>query len=197
MKTLVRYSVICCAFLFISLVILFLRLLNYPGKSTSSSNEHRNGIDQEYNRPFIKPLFVPILPENCTSLDCLSVKNCQTLTLSVKNFERSAKFQSMQFKRFVQAVKNLPFFIGEISKNEDFNSCFTLFNIDVLDRDILNPTTLPVIPDFSSAAKFMKVKLDTNYVFFNLFSGTYPDYSEKVDFDVGRGILMKSSVTHQ
>ena len=162
MKTVTRYSLICCFILSFFLLLfvqrLFLRIIRpeFDKKSSCNSDINQN---PEFP-PLIEDIKPSLDPKNCTISQCMSRNYCQTLTLSMKKFSTAAKFHTVQFGYLLQALKHLPFYVdyseSERKIDDVSNSCFTMFNIDVLDRDILNPKTIATIPDFSLAAKFMK-----------------------------------------
>ena len=71
-------------------------------------------------------------------------------------------------------------------------ACLFVLSLDTLDRDALS--TLYI--------KGLQEKLDalplwnggTNHLVFNIYSGTWPDYTEELSFDIGKAMLAKASV---
>ena len=72
-------------------------------------------------------------------------------------------------------------------------ACIFILSIDTLDRDVLS----------QNYAKDIQSKIDRlplwnngrNHILFNLYSGTWPDYSPNLDFDIGEAMLAKSSIS--
>ncbi|KAK3087008.1 hypothetical protein FSP39_000266 [Pinctada imbricata] len=78
------------------------------------------------------------------------------------------------------------------TKNPE-EACIFILSIDTLDRDVLS----------QNFAKDIQSKIDRlslwnngkNHLIFNLYSGTWPDYSPNLDFDIGEAMLAKSSIS--
>ena len=200
MKTVLRYSAVTCFAVSVLLLLVSLRYYS-PTKKTPLVCDRD---DDDYGTvPHIRPLY-PNLPRlakpkyanlaPCSTGTCMHRDSCKKFTISIRNTSRAAKFHSGQFKILLQVIQNLPFY-REFSLNG--SSCFTIFNVDVLDRDSLNPATYVNVPDYGEVTHIVNSDRATNYVFFNSFSGTFPDYSEQLDFNVSRALLIKSSVTHE
>ena len=96
---------------------------------------------------------------------------------------------SPTFNKFIGSLQRSRYITDDPDK-----ACIFIPLIDVLDRDIL-----------SSNYVFSKAQVEaalsntphwnggTNNLIFNIFSGTFPEYSEFLDFDTGKAILAKTS----
>ena len=191
MKTLVRYVCLLTSVITV-IAILCCHQIFFKSKSVGST---QNRVSAGSYQPLrIQPVKLSEAHVNCSTARCMSHRACKHgPTLSIRNISRSTKIHSPQFKKVLQSFQILPNYVP----NPEFESCFTLFNVDMLDRDVLNPASPIVVPDLDLIRNYMKSHPATNYIFINLFSGTYPDYLEQVDFDVGPGVLMKSSATQK
>lgn len=73
-------------------------------------------------------------------------------------------------------------------------ACLFVLSLDTLDRDRLSADYVRNLP-----AKIQRLSLwnnGMNHVIFNLYSGTWPDYTEEnLDFDPGMAILAKASMS--
>lgn len=72
-------------------------------------------------------------------------------------------------------------------------ACLFVLAVDTLDRD-------PLSERMVSNLEFRIEQLPLwnngeNHIVFNLYSGTWPDYAEALDFDIGKAILAKASMT--
>ncbi|XP_013413641.1 exostosin-1a isoform X1 [Lingula anatina] len=74
-------------------------------------------------------------------------------------------------------------------------ACIFFLAIDTTDRDTLSPSYVKNIPD--KIAKLSHWNEGRNHVIFNLYSGTWPDYVQDQDFDIGYAILAKASISVQ
>jgi glucuronyl/N-acetylglucosaminyl transferase EXT1 len=71
-------------------------------------------------------------------------------------------------------------------------ACLFVLSLDTLDRDHLS--TFDFVRNMQSRfAKLEHWNGGLNHVIFNLYSGTYPDYTEELKFDAGKAILAKAS----
>jgi len=72
-------------------------------------------------------------------------------------------------------------------------ACVFVLSLDTVDRDVLS----------HDYAKNVKQKIENlplwnkgrNHLIFNLYSGTWPSYTENVDFDIGEAMLAKASMS--
>lgn len=72
-------------------------------------------------------------------------------------------------------------------------ACLFIPNVDTLDRDKLSTD---YVHDLSSKIhKLSHWNSGRNHLIFNLFSGTWPDYNEKLGFDYENAILAKASMS--
>ncbi|XP_072548522.1 exostosin-1a [Salminus brasiliensis] len=71
-------------------------------------------------------------------------------------------------------------------------ACLFVLSLDTLDRDQLSPQYV-----HNLKAKVQSLSLwngGRNHLIFNLYSGTWPDYTEDLGFDIGQAMLAKASI---
>lgn len=71
-------------------------------------------------------------------------------------------------------------------------ACLFVLSLDTLDRDLLSPQYV-----HNLKAKIQSLPLwndGRNHLIFNLYSGTWPEYTEELGFDIGQAMLAKASV---
>ncbi|XP_017309165.2 exostosin-1a isoform X1 [Ictalurus punctatus] len=72
-------------------------------------------------------------------------------------------------------------------------ACLFVLNLDTLDRDQLSPQYV-----HNLKAKLQNLNLwndGRNHLIFNLYSGTWPNYTEDLGFDIGQAMLAKASIS--
>ncbi|XP_026868085.2 exostosin-1a [Electrophorus electricus] len=72
-------------------------------------------------------------------------------------------------------------------------ACLFVLNLDTLDRDKLSPQYV-----HNLKTKIQNLSLwnnGRNHLIFNLYSGTWPDYTEDLGFDIGQAMLAKASTS--
>ncbi|XP_037533202.1 exostosin-1 [Nematolebias whitei] len=72
-------------------------------------------------------------------------------------------------------------------------ACLFVLSLDTLDRDQLSPYYV-----HNLRAKIQSLPLwneGRNHIIFNLYSGTWPDYTEDLGFDIGLAMLAKASIS--
>lgn len=73
-------------------------------------------------------------------------------------------------------------------------ACIFILSIDTLDRDILSVNYAKnIMPKIAHLGALWNN--GRNHIVFNLFSGTWPDYSEVLDFDTGEAIMARASIS--
>lgn len=79
---------------------------------------------------------------------------------------------------------------------DPLKACLFVLGIDTLDRDILSEDYVRNVP--SRLQRLKHWNNGRNHIIFNLYSGTWPDYSEQsIGFDYGYAILAKASMSIQ
>uniref|UniRef100_A0A4W5R7H2 Exostosin glycosyltransferase 1 n=1 Tax=Hucho hucho TaxID=62062 RepID=A0A4W5R7H2_9TELE len=72
-------------------------------------------------------------------------------------------------------------------------ACLFVLSLDTLDRDSLSPQYV-----HNLKTKVQNLHLwnnGRNHLIFNLYSGTWPDYTEDLGFDIGQAMLAKASIS--
>lgn len=73
-------------------------------------------------------------------------------------------------------------------------ACIFILSIDTLDRDINSVNSAKnIMPKIAHLGALWNN--GRNHIVFNLFSGTWPDYSEVLDFDTGEAIMARASIS--
>lgn len=72
-------------------------------------------------------------------------------------------------------------------------ACIFVLSLDTLDRDTLSKDFVRNMP--SRIQRLPLWNNGQNHIIFNLYSGTWPDYTEDLGFDVGKAILAKASIS--
>uniref|UniRef100_A0A8C6ZCW0 Exostosin like glycosyltransferase 1 n=1 Tax=Nothoprocta perdicaria TaxID=30464 RepID=A0A8C6ZCW0_NOTPE len=70
-------------------------------------------------------------------------------------------------------------------------ACLFVLGIDTLDRDHLSPQYVPNVDE--EIQGFSLWNGGRNHLIFNLYSGTWPNYTEELGFDIGQAMLAKAS----
>ncbi|XP_038047899.1 exostosin-1b-like [Patiria miniata] len=97
---------------------------------------------------------------------------------------------SESYSKILTSIRNSRYF----TSNPD-EACVFVPSIDTLDRDILSHEY--VTDAQSKLTKLPYWNGGRNHLIFNLYSGTWPEYSEDLGFDIEQAILAKASFTKQ
>ncbi|XP_042362789.1 exostosin-1b [Plectropomus leopardus] len=72
-------------------------------------------------------------------------------------------------------------------------ACLFVLSLDTLDRDQLSPQ---YVHNLKTKIQNLPLWNDgRNHLIFNLYSGTWPDYTEDLGFDIGQAMLAKASIS--
>jgi glucuronyl/N-acetylglucosaminyl transferase EXT1 len=74
-------------------------------------------------------------------------------------------------------------------------ACLKVLNLDTLDRDALSRDYVHRLPDKLKKQPYWNN--GRNHLLFNFFSGSFPDYSDEIDFPYGQAMLAKSSFSYK
>lgn len=126
-------------------------------------------------------------PRACRMHSCFDFTRCRDFKVYVYPSEPTSN-ASPAFQRILSAIRDSPYFTADPSE-----ACVLIPSIDTLDRDPLSFDYEKVI-GLSDSPHWNGGR---NHVLFNLFSGTWPDYTEDLGFDPGLAIVAKSSAREQ
>ena len=73
-------------------------------------------------------------------------------------------------------------------------ACLFVPSIDTLDRDRLSPDYVHNIGQKIARLAYWNGD-GTNHLLFSVYAGTWPDYSDRLDFDTGKAIVARASVS--
>uniref|UniRef100_G1NIQ2 Exostosin glycosyltransferase 1 n=1 Tax=Meleagris gallopavo TaxID=9103 RepID=G1NIQ2_MELGA len=92
------------------------------------------------------------------------------------------------YQNVLAAIEGSRFYTSDPSQ-----ACLFVLSLDTLDRDQLSPQYV-----HNLRSKVQSLHLwnnGRNHLIFNLYSGTWPDYTEDVGFDIGQAMLAKASIS--
>ncbi|KAK3579845.1 hypothetical protein CHS0354_015261 [Potamilus streckersoni] len=95
---------------------------------------------------------------------------------------------STSYSKILTSIQQSRYFTSDPKE-----ACIFVLSIDTLDRDTLSQDFTKDVP--SKIAALPTWNNGRNHIIFNLYSGTWPDYVEKMDFDIGEAILAKASMS--
>ncbi|XP_038824775.1 exostosin-1-like [Salvelinus namaycush] len=94
---------------------------------------------------------------------------------------------SESYQKILTAVEDSRFHTTDVNE-----ACLFVLGIDTLDRDQLSSQ---YIHNVKARIQSLPTWNDgRNHLIFNLYSGTWPAYTEKLGFDIGQAILAKASI---
>ncbi|XP_055376073.1 exostosin-1 isoform X2 [Condylostylus longicornis] len=98
---------------------------------------------------------------------------------------------SQNYQKILTAIRESRYYTSNPEK-----ACLFVLGIDTLDRDNLSEDYVRNVP--SRLARLPYWNNGRNHIIFNLYSGTWPDYTEhSLGFDPGEAILAKASMSVQ
>lgn len=133
--------------------------------------------------------------ETCRMSTCFDYTNCPADKPLKVSIIKSASLDkqgyplrksTIMYQRILDIIRNSRFYESDISK-----ACVYVLDSDTLDRDRLSPNFHPDLANFFT----QESRFGMNYIVFNLYSGTWPDYRED-DFaglQLGAAIIAKAS----
>ncbi|KAK7938473.1 hypothetical protein WMY93_001799 [Mugilogobius chulae] len=95
---------------------------------------------------------------------------------------------SESYQNILSSIEGSRFYTADPSQ-----ACLFVLSLDTLDRDQLSPQYV-----HNLRGKVQSLPLwneGRNHIIFNLYSGTWPDYTEDLGFDIGYAMLAKASIS--
>ena len=126
-----------------------------------------------------------ISPANCTMGRCFDAGKCRgEFRVYVYPDSEGVKVSGL-YRKFLRILRNSQYY----TSNPD-EACVLVPSWDTLDRDKLSDEYVMKLPSPWSLPHWNGGR---NHIFFNLYSGSWPSYSESLDFDPGLAIVAKAS----
>lgn len=124
----------------------------------------------------------------CTMSTCFNISRClgRDFKVYVYSDHSHTTPPSPMYKRFLNAVKQSSYYTSQPDL-----ACVFILNLDTLDRDNLSKEYVRQLSQKITSLPHWNQ--GRNHLIFNFFSGSYPDYSEQLDFPHGQAILAKAS----
>lgn len=122
----------------------------------------------------------------CTMETCFDFTNCKNnFKVYVYKSQPEQKL-STTYSKIIQVLKESKYYTEEPK-----TACIFIPSLDTLDRDKLSSDFVEGLGPKITTQSFWNG--GRNHLIFNLFSGTWPDYSEDLGFDISQAILAKAS----
>ncbi|XP_065804227.1 exostosin-1b [Labrus bergylta] len=200
------------------LVLLFyLAGVQLPAASRSRHDRSRNGYRPEQPWPhFSDPLhlFLPwdqtdteeynlhISPrqkrdvntsvykgKRCRMDSCFDFSQCQKNGFKVYVYpQQKGEKISESYQNILSTIEGSRFYTSDPGQ-----ACLFVLSLDTLDRDQLSPQ---YVHNLKTKVQNLPLWNDgRNHLIFNLYSGTWPDYTEDLGFDIGQAMLAKASIS--
>ncbi|XP_069477641.1 exostosin-1 [Ambystoma mexicanum] len=128
----------------------------------------------------------------CRLDSCFDVERCRRIggfKVYVYPQQKGDKV-SESYRQVLAAIEGSRYYTSDPGQ-----ACLFVLSLDTLDRDQLSPQYV-----HSLRAKVQALPLwdgGRNHLLFNLYSGTWPDYTEDLGFDPGQAMLAKASLSSE
>ncbi|XP_007516712.1 exostosin-1 isoform X2 [Erinaceus europaeus] len=123
------------------------------------------------------------------------MESCFDFTLCKKNGFKVYVYPQQKGEKIAESYQNILAAIegSRFYTSDPSQACLFVLSLDTLDRDQLSPQYV-----HNLRSKVQSLHLwnnGRNHLIFNLYSGTWPDYTEDVGFDIGQAMLAKASIS--
>lgn len=121
--------------------------------------------------------------------------SCFDFSLCKKNGFKVYVYPQQKGEKISESYQNI---LSSIEGSRFYTSdpgqaCLFVLNLDTLDRDQLSPQ---YVHNLKSKIQNLHIwNNGRNHLIFNLYSGTWPDYTEDLGFDIGEAMLAKASIS--
>ncbi|KAJ0055325.1 hypothetical protein NL108_014429 [Boleophthalmus pectinirostris] len=197
-----------------SLALLFYLLIDLP---PARKTRHERGVRKEQPWPHFSDPLPPLLPwdqtdteeynlhisprqkkdvntsvykgKRCRMDSCFDYSLCQKNGFKVYVYpQQKGEKISESYQNILATIEGSRFYTSDPGQ-----ACLFVLSLDTLDRDQLSPQYV-----HNLKTKIQNLPLwneGRNHLIFNLYSGTWPDYTEDLGFDIGQAMLAKASIS--
>ncbi|KAA8591548.1 hypothetical protein FQN60_016922 [Etheostoma spectabile] len=127
--------------------------------------------------------------KRCRMESCFDFSLCQRNGFKVYVYpQQKGEKMSESYQNILSSIEGSMLYTPDPGQ-----ACLFVLSLDTLDRDQLSPQYV-----HNLKAKVQSLHLwngGKNHIIFNLYSGTWPDYTEDLGFDIGLAMLAKASIS--
>lgn len=125
----------------------------------------------------------------CRMESCFDFSLCERNGFKVYVYpQQKGEKMSESYQNILSSIEGSRFYTSDPER-----ACLFVLSLDTLDRDQLSPqyvhnlkARIQSLPQWNGGK---------NHIIFNLYSGTWPDYTEDLGFDIGFAMLAKASIS--
>ncbi|XP_032875097.1 exostosin-1 [Amblyraja radiata] len=127
--------------------------------------------------------------KKCRMLSCFDFSQCHRNGFKVYIYpQQKGEKMSESYQNILAAIESSKFYTSDPRQ-----ACLFVLSLDTLDRDQLSPQ---YVHNLKSKVQSLHLwNNGRNHLIFNLYSGTWPDYTEDLSFDIGQAMLAKASIS--
>ncbi|KAK6323615.1 exostosin-1b [Coregonus clupeaformis] len=127
--------------------------------------------------------------KRCRMDSCFDFSACKKNDFKVYVYpQQKGEKMSESYQNILSIIEGSRFYTTDPGQ-----ACLFILSLDTLDRDSLSPQYV-----HNLKTKVQNLHLwnnGRNHLIFNLYSGTWPDYTEDLGFDIGQAMLAKASIS--
>ncbi|XP_068189909.1 exostosin-1b isoform X1 [Antennarius striatus] len=127
--------------------------------------------------------------KRCRMDSCFDFSQCQKNGFKVYVYpQQKGEKISESYQNILSSIEGSRFYTSDPGQ-----ACLFILSLDTLDRDQLSPQ---YVHNLKTKVQNLPLWNDgRNHLIFNLYSGTWPDYTEDLGFDIGQAMLAKASIS--
>eukprot|EP00062_Callorhinchus_milii_P010152 gi/632954872/ref/XP_007893192.1/ PREDICTED: exostosin-1a-like [Callorhinchus milii] len=122
----------------------------------------------------------------CRMDTCFDLSRCEQRGFGVYVYPPQSERTSDTYRKILASLRASRYHTADPG-----GACLFVLNIDTLDRDQLSPQFVPNVDRKVLASPLWN--RGRNHLLFNLYSGTWPHYTEDLGFDPGQALVAKAS----
>uniref|UniRef100_A0A8C6XAU5 Exostosin-like 1 n=1 Tax=Naja naja TaxID=35670 RepID=A0A8C6XAU5_NAJNA len=160
-------------------------LKNFADSEELQSNERGHGDESFQSRQQLK--LSVYKNSRCRMETCFDFSKCREHGFKVFVYPLEGEDPvSESYLKIISSIEESRYYTSNPEE-----ACLFVLNIDTLDRDHLS---IQYVHNINEKIQDFRLWNDgQNHLIFNLYSGTWPNYTEDLGFDIGQAILAKAS----
>lgn len=181
-------------------IILILTLIyfivNYKHQSQANEKYHIMNILKQYTEmnyftydKINSKAITPIRQHStkCTMKTCFNLTKCNSNLFKIYVYSEPSIISSNIYDSIIRVLSN-----SKYKTNDPYEACLFVSSIDTLDRDKLSKNYIRNLKKLIPKLKYWNQTV-SNHIIFNLYSGSWPNYTDSLEFNSSNAILIKAS----